>query len=104
MSDAQDLQQLQHIAENQLEAYEDSMASSSDDSFEGEELQNELDLLETDPERPEILPRKTRGKKIDFKLAEAQMQEEIKAFNEKNGVDPMEVEIEDEEYTEPIEE
>eukprot|EP00835_Amoeboradix_gromovi_P003102 NODE_193_length_15440_cov_0.478587.p10 type:complete len:106 gc:universal NODE_193_length_15440_cov_0.478587:10071-10388(+) len=99
--DGQDLQRLQHIAEVEMqEKLQETTSESEDGSVESMTiLQEEIEMLETDPQgKPEILTTKTRGKKIDFKLAEQRMSEEINLFNSKNNLDPMEVEDEDEEY------
>ena len=102
--DAQDFHQLQQIAEAEMqEKMQESTSGSDDDSFANEELDQEIELLESDPNPAEILPSKTRGKKIDFKAAELRMAEEIKASNSKHGLDPMEIEEADEEYIVPEE-
>ena len=79
----------------------ESTSCSDDEDLNADDLQNEVEMLTTDPEGPaEILPSKTRGKIIDFKLAEQKMNDEIKAHNAKSGLDPMEIEDVDDEYVE----
>ena len=105
MADAQDLQRLQQIAEAQMaEKMQDSTSGSDEDSYIADDLQQEVDMLATDPQgKAEILSSKTRGKVIDFKRAEQLMNDEIKLFNSKHNIDAMEVEDDEDDYIEPEE-